>query len=95
MADVTRIPSRWRADDRVFLLQGEGAALVGFVWQNAHRVSLAHDISDGGFALALEEAAAWSGVDADLAAADGPGVIVACAPGETLEWPDIVELGTV
>jgi phosphoribosylformylglycinamidine synthase len=95
VADVTRIPSRWRAGDRVFLLRGEGAALVRFVWENAHRFSLAHDISDGGVVLALEEAAAWSGVEAQLATADGPGVIVACAPGEALAWPDLVELGTV
>ena len=39
--DVTRIPSRWRRGDRVVLLRGEGAELVRFVWQNAHRFSLA------------------------------------------------------
>ena len=33
--DVTRVPSRWRSGDRVWLLRGEGAELVRFVWQNA------------------------------------------------------------
>ena len=31
--------------------------------ENAHRFSLAHDVSDGGLELALREAAAWSGRD--------------------------------
>jgi phosphoribosylformylglycinamidine synthase len=93
--DVTRIPSRWRRGDRVFVLRGEGADLIRFVWKNAHRFSLAHDISDGGDALALREAAAWSGIDAELAAPEGPGVIVALLPGETLDWDHAVELGTV
>ena len=67
-------PSRWRRGDRVALLRGEGAGLVRFVWENAARFSLAHDVSDGGLALALREAAAWSGIDAPATdAADGPG----------------------
>jgi phosphoribosylformylglycinamidine synthase len=94
--DVTRIPSRWRAGDDVRLLRGEGAGLVRFVWENAGRFSLAHDVSDGGLELALREAAEWSGLAApDTSAADGPGVIVALPPGETLAWPDVTELGTV
>jgi phosphoribosylformylglycinamidine synthase len=95
--DVTRVSSRWRRGDRVLLLRGEGAALVGFVWRNAHRFSLAHDVSDGSPAAALREAADWSGLDADLDVPAGPGVVVACAPYEAaaLEWGDVVELGTV
>jgi phosphoribosylformylglycinamidine synthase len=95
--DVTRIPSRWRAGDRAVLLRGEGAALVRFVWQSAHRFTLAHDIGDGGAAHALREAAAWSGVETPLECPEGPGVIVALAPGdaEPLAWADAVELGTV
>jgi phosphoribosylformylglycinamidine synthase subunit PurL len=93
--DVTRIPSRWRRGDRVFVLRGEGADLIRFVWTNAHRFSLAHDISDGGDALALREATAWSGLDTELATPEGPGVIVALRPGETLDWDHAVELGTV
>src|SRR5213078_5076134 len=41
--DVTRIPNRWRRGDRAFFLRGEGAELVRFVWQNAHRFTLATD----------------------------------------------------
>ena len=94
VADVTRIPSRWRRGDRVFLLRGEGAELVGFVWRNARRFSLAHDISDGGAAPALREAGAWSGLEAAFDCPAGPGVIVAL-DGEAPDWPDIVELGTI
>jgi phosphoribosylformylglycinamidine synthase len=94
--DVTRIPSRWRAGDGVWLLRGEGAGLVHFVWENAARLSLAHDVSDGGLRLALREAAEWSGLAAPQTdAADGPGVIVALPPGEMPAWPDATELGTV
>ncbi|MSY60755.1 MAG: phosphoribosylformylglycinamidine synthase subunit PurL [Actinobacteria bacterium] len=96
--DVTRVPSRWRGGDTVLLLHGEGAELVRFVWQNAHRFSLAHDISKGSVELALHEAAEWSGIAGPTAAgANGPGVIVALAPADaaSLDWPTITELGTV
>src|SRR5205085_5696500 len=46
--DVTRIPSRWRSGDEVWLLRGDAAELVRFAWRNAHRFSLVHDVSDGG-----------------------------------------------
>jgi phosphoribosylformylglycinamidine synthase subunit PurL len=95
--DVTRIPSRWRSGDRVYLLRGSGAALVRFVWRNASRLSLAHDVSDGGLDLALREAAAWSARDFVLSQHvpdDGhDGVVVACT--STPAWDDVVELGTV
>ena len=91
MGDVTAIPSRWAAGDRVFLLRGRGAELVRFVWENASRWSLAHDVSDGGVAVALREAAAWSGVAAPVSSVEGAGVIVACA--EPPDWPDLIELG--
>jgi phosphoribosylformylglycinamidine synthase len=96
VADVTRIPSRWRAGDRAVFLRGEGAALISFVWQNAQRFTLAHDVFGGG-TRAVREAAAWSGVDAELACPDGPGVVVTLAPDDAggLEWDDVVELGTV
>jgi phosphoribosylformylglycinamidine synthase len=96
VADVTRIPSRWRRGDRALLLRGEGAALIEFVWRNAHRFTLAHDISDGGAALALREAGAWSGSEPGFGCPEEAGVIVALArDSEPLGWPDIVELGTV
>jgi phosphoribosylformylglycinamidine synthase len=93
--DVTRIPSRWQVGDRVALLQGSGAALVRFVWENAAVFSLAHDVSDGGVALALSEAAAWSGLAAPESAVEGEGVIVACDSAAEIAWPDVVELGLV
>jgi phosphoribosylformylglycinamidine (FGAM) synthase-like enzyme len=96
--DITRIPSRWRAGDTVALLRGEGADLVRFVWQNAALFSLAHDVSWAGLEHALAEAAAWSELPFDLATScckEGQGVVVAVAPGTELDWPDVVELGTV
>jgi phosphoribosylformylglycinamidine synthase subunit PurL len=92
--DITQIPSRWRLGDRVALLRGEGAGLVRFVWQNAHRFSLAHDVSWGGVARGLREAAAWSELEADLDVVEGEGVIVAYT-GERPAWEDVVELGVV
>ncbi len=92
--DVTRIPSRWRRGDRVALLVGEGAELVGFVWQNAHRFSLAHDVSWGGVEKAIREAAVWSGVEADLDVVEGSGVLVAYSGGDP-EWDRLLHLGTV
>jgi phosphoribosylformylglycinamidine synthase subunit PurL len=93
--DVTRIPGRWRSGDRVFLLRGEGAELVRFVWQHAEWFSLAHDVSDGGLELALEEAAAWSGSELVPAwhGEGSDGVIVAAS--ERPVWNEVVELGVV
>jgi phosphoribosylformylglycinamidine (FGAM) synthase-like enzyme len=96
--DVTQIPSRWRRGDTIALLRGEGADLVRFVWQSAHLFSLAHDVSWGGLEKALSEAAAWSGLPPSQVTdcyLEGQGVVVAFAPGTELEWPDVVELGTV
>jgi phosphoribosylformylglycinamidine synthase subunit PurL len=93
--DVTRIPGRWEPGDRVYLLRGSGAALVRFVWQNAARFTLAHDVSDGGLARSLRDAAAWSGRalrdPVDLNEPDG--VVVAAA--EPPDWEDVIELGVV
>ena len=90
--DVTRVPRGWRRGDTVWLLRGEGAELVRFVWQNAERFSLAHDVSDGGLERALRDASAWSGV-AFAAEGDGDGVVV--AGRDAPEWPDVLELGVV
>jgi phosphoribosylformylglycinamidine synthase subunit PurL len=65
------------------------AALVTFLWRNADRLSLAHDASEGGLAVALAEAALWSGIGAELELPDdaprlfgegGGQAVVACAP---------------
>jgi phosphoribosylformylglycinamidine synthase subunit PurL len=93
--DVTKVPDRWRAGDRVLLLRGFGHGLVTFVWRHAHLFSLAHDVSDGGLSLALREAAAWS--RADIVSTrhefEGHGVVVATR--NEIPWDDVVELGVV
>jgi phosphoribosylformylglycinamidine synthase len=91
--DVTRIPDRWRRGDRVLLLRGFGHGLVDFTWRHAHLFSLAHDVSNGGVALALREAADWSDHEADVDLVEGQGVIVATT--EEIPWDDIVVLGVV
>ncbi len=97
--DVTRIPNRWQRGDRVFLLRGHGAALVRFVWQNADRFTLAHDVSDGGLPLALHEAGAWSQLDppqvTDCYLPDLAVVVTLPATADMPEWDDVLELGTV
>ncbi len=97
VADVTRIPGRWKAGDRGVLLRGEGAELVRFVWRNAGRFTLAHDVADGNGAAALREAAAWSGVEPGLAHPGEAGVLVTLDPADSdaLGWDSTVELGTV
>ena len=65
------------------------AALVRFLWKAAPLLTLAHDVSDGGLAVALAEAALHSGIGAWLELPDGPlslfgegggCAVVACAP---------------
>jgi phosphoribosylformylglycinamidine synthase subunit PurL len=93
--DVTRIPGRWRTGDTISLLRGSGHGFVHFMWRHAHLFTLAHDVSDGGVALALREAEAWSGVPAGYDVVEGMGVVVATAPGVEIPWDDVVELGSV
>ena len=93
--DVTRIPGRWQSGDRIALLRGFGHGLVEFVWRHAHLWTLAHDVSDGGVALALSEAEAWSNRSADYETVEDKGVIVAVAPNTEIPWDDVVELGMV
>jgi phosphoribosylformylglycinamidine synthase len=72
-------------------------ALVRFLWKAAPLLTLAHDVGRGGLAVALAEAALWSGVGANLEVpADELGLfgegggqaVVACAPD------DLERLGT-
>jgi len=67
------------------------AALVHFLWRSAPQLTLAHDTAEGGLAVALAEAALWSGVGCtvtvalDVTALFGEGggqAVVACAPAE-------------
>ncbi|HEY6053729.1 MAG TPA: AIR synthase-related protein, partial [Gaiellaceae bacterium] len=71
--DVRAVPSRWREGDAILYaaapdaldLEAE-AGLVELLWRAAPRLSLAHDVSDGGLVVALAEAALWSGLGADV-----------------------------
>ena len=48
------------------------AALIRFLWKAAPLLTLSHDVSDGGLAVCLAEAALHSGVGAELELPDGP-----------------------
>ena len=91
--DVREVPRGWKPGDRVWLAEGDEAELIAWLWRAAPRLSLAHDVSDGGLAHALAEASRFSGheLTADLDAPYGS-VIVA---GNEIDWPDARELGTV
>ncbi len=72
VADVRRVPGRWREGDLVFLAvaPGEGlgaeAELVRFLWLSAACLTLAHDVHAGALEVALAEAALWSGLGASI-----------------------------
>ena len=69
------------------------AALIRFVTEAAPRCSLAHDVSDGGLAVALAEAALHSGVGAYLDVSldavslfgEGCGQVILALPSDQLE----------
>jgi phosphoribosylformylglycinamidine synthase len=92
--DVREVPRGWRPGDRVWLAEGDEVELIGWLWRNAAKVSLAHDVSDGGLAPALAEASAFSGCDFG-ADAEAPYGAVILAAGEQPDWPQLRELGTV
>jgi phosphoribosylformylglycinamidine synthase II len=91
--DVRAVPSGWRPGDRVWLVEGDEVELIAWLWRNAPRFSLAHDVSDGGLAHALGEASAFSGhyFEANEEAAYGSVVLAGPEP----DWPQVRELGTV
>ena len=107
VADVRLVPGRWRAGDAVLLATAPGdldlaaeAALIRYVWKAAPLLSLAHDVSDGGVAVAVREAAAHSGFEADVElpdAARGGRVLLACAPDEVarLGKKNVARIGSV
>ena len=82
------------------------AALVRFLWKASPLLTLAHDCDRGGLAVALAEAALWSGVGAELELPDdelalfaegGGQAVVACAPEDVprLGSRGLVRLGVV
>ena len=70
--DVREVPRGWRSGDRVWLAEGDEVELIGWLWRNAPRLSLAHDVSDGGLAHALAEASACSGREFGANAGEPP-----------------------
>ncbi|HSB39408.1 MAG TPA: AIR synthase-related protein, partial [Gaiellaceae bacterium] len=91
--DVREVPRGWRPGDRVWLAEGDEVELIRWLWRAAPRLSLAHDVSDGGLAHALAEASRFSGHELS-AVGEAPygSVIVA---GSEIDWPNARELGTV
>jgi phosphoribosylformylglycinamidine synthase len=72
VADVRRVPGRWRLGDAVLLATSPDgslaaeAALIRFLWKAAPHLTLSHDVGSGGIAAALVEAATWSGLVAEV-----------------------------
>jgi phosphoribosylformylglycinamidine synthase II len=86
VADVRTVPRGWREGDLVFVLPAvdgldleREAELTAFLWHVAPDCSLVHDVSDGGPAHALSEAASWSGLGADVDVPETGAAILACA----------------
>jgi phosphoribosylformylglycinamidine synthase subunit PurL len=93
--DVRRVPQGWRRGDIVSVVRAaEGlnieaeAELIRLVRQAAPRLSLAHDVSDGGVSTALREMAEWSGIEAELDVAE-PTTVRFVLAGATV--PDFAE----
>jgi phosphoribosylformylglycinamidine synthase len=105
--DVRLVPGAWQAGDVLLLATAPGdldlaaeAALIRYVAKAAPLLSLAHDVSDGGLAVALREAGDFSGVEADVELPDdssGGRIVLACRPDrvERLGKKNIVRLGSV
>jgi phosphoribosylformylglycinamidine synthase len=106
VADVRLVPSGWQKGDVVLLaaapeqsLAAE-VALVRFLWKATPLLSLCHDVGARGLAAALDEAARWSGREADVelpAEPEGGAAILACPPESVarLGSRGVVEIGEV
>jgi phosphoribosylformylglycinamidine synthase II len=91
--DVREVPRGWRPGDRVWLVEGDEVELIGWLWRNASRFSLAHDVSDGGLRQALVQASAFSGHHFEVRGDAPYGSVVLAGPKP--DWPQTRELGTV
>jgi phosphoribosylformylglycinamidine (FGAM) synthase-like enzyme len=92
--DVREVPRGWRPGDAVWLVDGDAVELIGWLWRAAPRLSLAHDVSDGGLSQALAEASAFSGHLFDVGT-EAPYGSVIVAAAEEPDWPDLTELGRI
>jgi phosphoribosylformylglycinamidine synthase len=87
--DVRVVPGKWRSGDTILLaavpepVPSAEAALVRFLWKAAPLLSLAHDVGRAGLEQAVAEAAAWSGVPAEIDdlpdEGEGGAAVIACA----------------
>ena len=104
--DVRLVPGRWESGDLVLLASAPEAslaaeaALIRFLWKAAPLLSLCHDVGYGGLAHTLEQAARWSGREADLELPAEPAngaAVLATAPDqlELLGTRGFVQIGTV
>jgi phosphoribosylformylglycinamidine synthase subunit PurL len=105
--DVRYVPGAWRPGDVVLVATAPGeldlaaeAALIRFVCKAAPVLSFAHDVAAGGLAVALREAADYSGLEADVelpGAAPGGQLLLACAPDDVgrLGTKNVKRIGTV
>jgi phosphoribosylformylglycinamidine synthase subunit PurL len=92
--DVREVPRGWQPGDGVWLVEGDAVELIAWLWRAAPRLSLAHDVSDGGLAHALAEASRFSGHDF-TAEGDSPYGAVIVATRDAPDWLHLRELGTV
>jgi hypothetical protein len=90
---VREVPRGWQPGERVWLLEGNEVELIGWLWRNASRFSLAHDVSDGGLGHALAEASRFSG--RDFSAGGDPPYGSVILAGARPDWPHLHELGVV
>jgi phosphoribosylformylglycinamidine synthase len=102
--DVRRVPRGWQPRDVVFAVRQREpldleweATLVRFLCEIAPHCTLVHDVPDGNLAAALDEAAAWSGVGAELSPSGTAAAILALPAHEAarIEHPDAWQIGVV
>ncbi|MGZ4366607.1 MAG: AIR synthase-related protein, partial [Gaiellaceae bacterium] len=107
VADVRLVPSGWQPGDTVLLAEAPEdsltaeVALIRFLRKAAPLLTLCHDVGSGGIESALDEAARWSGRDADVELPSTSllqgAAILACAPENVarLGSKGLVEIGCV
>jgi hypothetical protein len=76
------------------------AALIRFLWKAAPLLTLAHDVGSAGLEAALEEAAAWSGREAQVELPSEPigsAAVLACAPEHVVKLGSrgLIQIGQV